>query len=252
MLKKTGLIALTALLTASSAAYAGPIVDTTPDGAKYQLQYSNVGNEYTFTFVADFRGSTTSPPLNTYALSYSIASVPGSVNWEAGSVIEAPGSDSQWGLYQGVVANSNGCPAAGDPSKDWCVGLKSLASETNGTQDGPKITNLSVLTFVTTMTLKAGSDLPDFTGDWSYKFVTTTGKSTLVTPKAQGNKPADPPYYDWEYAGYQISRTLTPCAASDPNCTTGAPDPVPDGGATLILLGSSLVGLGMLRRKIGF
>jgi len=221
MLKKLGLAAMATMVIGAGTAQAGIISDTSPDGAKYQLDYSNSADKYTFTFTADFTGVTSSPPLNTYALAYSIATVPGNVDWTAGAITEGPGPDSNWSINQDVVTNSNGCPGGGAPSKDWCVGLKK-----DGTLEPTPITNTSVLKWVSTMTLSSG--VPNFSDPLnpvSYKFVTTTG---VFDQKKQ----------EWVFGNYQISRTL------------GVPS-VPDGGTTLMLLGTALVGLGILRRKVG-
>ncbi|MCJ7591368.1 MAG: PEP-CTERM sorting domain-containing protein [Woeseiaceae bacterium] len=215
-----------ALATVASLGFASTahayFVDTSPDGAKYTVSWTNVGSLYTFTYTADFTGAAGSAALGDYAMAISLASQPGSVNWSAGTISAAPGTEANWGIYQGVVTNSNGCPTGGAADKDWCIGLSGSSN------DGPQITTSSVLTWMFTMNLVSGT--PDFDGDpaWSYKFVSTTGNY-------------DARKGEWEFGNYQISRTLGVGDDDDLD--------VPEPG-TLALLGLGLLGLGMSRRRV--
>jgi hypothetical protein len=215
-LRAAGASALLAL-SAVPAHAVTTFVDTAEDGAKYGLSWSNAGPTYTFTFTADFTGVTTSAALGDWIRAISIASIPGNVNWGAGSVTAGPGGGNKWSIFTGVVTNSSGCPVAGAASKDWCIGA--------ATPQGGPIQTGSQYSWTWTMNLLSGT--PSFTAGWSYKFVTA----------ASGAANAD-------FGGYQISRKFGVC--TDGVCTPG--DTVPEPG-TLALLGLGLLGLGLARRR---
>lgn len=226
-MKRIVLAAVAAMVMGWGATAQAAFIDTTADGAKYSLSWTNVGNLYTFTFTADFTSVVSAPPVGTYALVHSIASIPGSVDWTAGAISVAPGTESNWAVNQGVVTNSNGCPAAGGAGKDWCVGLVN-----DGTQDGPLIATGSILTWVYTMNLVSGT--PDFTGadPWSYKFVTTTGAFDATKG-------------EWVYGSYQISEKFSGTTGGGGGQGSGAPEP----GSLLLLGGGLIAAAATLRRR---
>jgi len=225
-------LVIAATLTGMSGVAQASFIDTI-DGAVYTLDWSITGSDYKFTFEADFTGYTgTVATDNDYAMAISLASVPGSVEWTIKSLDAAPGDDTKWSIYQGVVANSNGCPLGGSASKDWCIGLNS------SDLTGPMIDTSTVLTWVFTMTLSSGT--PDFDGDpaWSYKFVTTDG--TWYVHPQHDDKDA------WNYGNYQISETFS--VRTPPDEPPDNPVPVP---GTLALLALGLMRLRFHRRSRG-
>jgi hypothetical protein len=223
VVRAAGATALLALSVAPAHAVT-TFADTAPDGAKYGLSWTNSSQVYTFTFTADFSAVTASEALGDWIRAISIASVPGSLLWTKGTIIEAPGNDAVWSITQDTVANQSGCPTgSSSASKEWCIGASTPQA---GPIDGANGANSDVFVWKWTMTL-AANQTPSFTEGWSYKFVTAASGAT-----------------DAGFGKYQISRKFGVC--TDGTCTPG--DTVPEPG-TLALLGLGLLGLGLSRRK---
>ncbi|HET9369278.1 MAG TPA: PEP-CTERM sorting domain-containing protein [Vicinamibacterales bacterium] len=190
---------------------------TAADGATFSLDATHIDDLYTFTLTADFTNVISSDALGDYAMAISLKS--SGATWSPGTVIAAPGSESNWAIVLDDSA-SNGCKTGVD-DRQWCLGLIP-----DGSQDASLIGTGTVLTWIYTMQATGG--VPDFTEAWPFKFTTTTGAFSV---KPNGD-------VEWVFGGYQVSSLLTSPAGGLPDNLTSAPEP-----GALVLFGTGLAAL---------